>query len=136
MLVLFDRFCFSFFRQGTRSILLVSVIALSCLVVVSLIMNSVLIWQRRRAVPNERIQNQEKVDCEGVKSSPDQQSTNQHASDPSTYMELKPRPSNRQCQVSLEYQSLQERPENPLYYNVAFQEENGGKQNEEVHEEV
>ncbi|XP_022783235.1 hemicentin-1-like [Stylophora pistillata] len=123
---------------GTQTILLASVIALSCLVVVLLIMNSVSIWQRRRAVPIERAQNQEKVDFDGVKSSPDQQSTDLHASDPSTYMELEPRPSNQQSQVSAdhEYQSLVTKPEDPEYYNVVFQEENGGKQNEEMYEEI
>ena len=85
------------FWQGTQSILLAIVIALSCLVVVSLIMNGVFIWQRRRA----------------VKSSPDQQSSDQQASVPSLYLELKPRPTNQQSHVPTEYQSLQENPEIP-----------------------
>ena len=108
------------FWQGTQSILLAIVIALSCLVVGSLIMNGVFIWQRRRA----------------VKSSPDQQSSDQQASVPSLYMELKPRPTNQQSHVPTEYQSLQEKPGNPEYCNVVFQRGNGGKQNDEIYEEI
>nr|XP_058953353.1 uncharacterized protein LOC131780773 [Pocillopora verrucosa] len=107
-------------NDGTQSILLAIVIALSCLVVVSLIMNGVFTWQRRRA----------------VKSSPDQQSSDQQASVPSLYMELKPRPTNQQSHVPTEYQSLQEKPGNPGYCNVVFQRENGGKQNDEIYEEI
>ena len=83
-------------------------------------MNGVLIWQRRRA----------------VKSSPDQQSSDQQASVPSLYMELKPRPTNQQSHVPTEYQSLQEKPGNPGYCNVVFQRENNGKQNDEIYEEI
>ena len=116
---MFDSLVFSLW-QGTESILLAIVIALSCLVVVLLIMNSVFIWQRRRA----------------VKSSPDQQSSDQQASVQSLYMELKPRPTNQQSHVPTEYQSLQEKPGNPGYCNVVFQRENGGKQNDEIYEEI
>ena len=51
-------------------------------------------------------------------------------------MELKPRPSNQECHVPTEYQSLQEELEKPGYYNMVLQKENGGKQNEEVYEEL
>ena len=77
-----------------------------------------------------------KVDFDGVKSSPDQQRSDQHASDPDLYMELKPRPSIRESHVPTEYQSLQKEPEDPEYYNLVLQKENGGKQNEEVYEEL
>ena len=120
-----------------RNIFLASVIALSCAVVVLLIIICGLIWQRRRAVPSERIQGKEKVDFHGVKSSPDRQSNDEQASDPNTYMELKARlPNHKQSLVPTEYQSLQEVPMNPEYYNMVLQKEIGGKQNEEVYEEI
>ena len=120
-----------------QSIFLASVITLSCAVVVLLIIVCGLIWQRRRAVPSERIQGKEKVDFDGVKSSPDRRSNDEPASDPNTYMELKARPSNHEeSHVPTEYQSLLEIPKNPEYYNVVLQRENDGKQNKEVYEEI
>ena len=125
-----------FLSQDTQSIFLASVIALSCIVVVLLIIICGLIWQRRRAVPNWRTRSEKKNDFDGVKSSPDQELRDQHASDTDLYMELKPRPSNQESHVPTEYQSLHEEPENPGYYNMVLQKENGGKQNEEVYEEL
>ncbi|PFX16979.1 Receptor-type tyrosine-protein phosphatase F [Stylophora pistillata] len=122
--------------EDTQSIFLASVIPLSFTVFVLLLIICGLIWQRRRAVLNKRIQSKEEIDFDGVKSSPDQQSSNEQGSDPNTYMELKPRPSNQESCVPSEYQSLREIPENPGYYNSVFQKENGGKQNEEVYEEI
>ena len=104
--------------------------------VVLLVIICGLIRQRRRVVPNGRTQSKEKVDFDDVKSSPDQQRRAQHASDPDLYMELKPRPSNQESHAPTEYQSLQENPENPEYYNMVLQKENGGKQNEVVYEEL
>ena len=111
-------------------------IALSCIVVVLLIIICGLIWQWRRAVHYKRIPNKEKVDSDGVKSTPDQQSRDKQASDRSTYMELKPRPSTQESRVPTEYQSLQEKPENRGYYNVVLRKENGWKRNEEVYEKI
>ena len=125
-----------FLLPDTQSIFLASVIALSCIVFVLLLIICGLIWQRRQAVLNKRIQSKEEIDFDGVKSSSYQQSSNEQASDPNTYMELRPRPSNQESRVPSEYQSLQETPENPGYYNTVFQKENGGKQNEEVYEEI
>ena len=120
-----------------QSIFLASVITLSCAVVLLLIIVCGLIWQQRRAVPSERIQGKEKVDFDGVKSSPDRQFNDEPASDPNTYMELKTRPSNHEeSHVPTEYQSLLEIPKNLEYYNVVLQRENGGKQNKEVYEEI
>ena len=122
-----------------QSIFLASVITLSCAVVVLLIIVCGLIWQQRRAVPSERIQGKEKVDFDGVKSSPDRQSNDEPASDPNTYMELKARPSNHEeSHVPTEYQSLLEIPKETWMkpYNVVLQRENGGKQNKEVYEEI
>ncbi|PFX30094.1 Coagulation factor V [Stylophora pistillata] len=121
--------------DDTQSIFFAGVIALSCIVVVLLIIICGLIWQYRRAV-HKRIQRKQRVDFDGVKSSPDQQSSDEHASDPNTYMELKPRPSIQESQVLTEYQSLQEKPEKQGYYNMVLQKENGGKRNEEVYEEI
>ncbi|XP_022783237.1 uncharacterized protein LOC111324018 [Stylophora pistillata] len=123
-------------NQDKQSIFFASVIALSCIVVVLLIIICGLIWQWRRAVHYKRIPNKEKVDFDGVKSSPDQQSRDKQASDRSTYMELKPRPSTQESRVPTEYQSLQEKPENRGYYNVVLRKENGWKRNEEVHEKI
>ena len=96
-----------------------------------------LIWQRRRAVPSERIQGKEKVDFDGVKSSQDRLSNYEQALDPNTYMELKARSSNHeQSHVPTEYQSLQEILKNPEYYSMVLHKENGEKQNEEVYEEI
>ncbi|XP_022808476.1 uncharacterized protein LOC111345457 [Stylophora pistillata] len=120
----------------TQSILLAGIIALSFIVFVLLIIICGLIWQRRRAVPNKTIQSNEEIDFDGVKSSPYQLSSNEQASDPNTYMELKPRPSNQESHVPSEYQSLQEKPESPGYYNMGLQRESGEKQNEEVYEEI
>ena len=90
-----------------QSTSLAGVIALSCVVVVLLIIVCGLIWQRRRAVPSERIQGEENVSFEGVEPSPDRQSNDEQASDLNTYIELKPRPSNHeQSHVPSEYQSL------------------------------
>ena len=125
-----------FLSPDTQSTFLASVIAFSCIVVVLLIIICGLIWQRRRVVPNRRTRSKEKVDFDGVKSSPDQQRRDQPASDPDLYMELKPRPSNQESHVPTEYQSLQENPENPEYYNMVLQKENSGKQNEVVYEEL
>ena len=49
-----------------------------------------------RAVPSGRIQGKGKVDFDGVKSSPDRQSSYEQALDPNTYLELKARPSNHE----------------------------------------
>ncbi|XP_022783168.1 protein sidekick-2-like [Stylophora pistillata] len=122
--------------DDTQSIFFASVIALSCIVVVLLIIICGLIWQYRRAVHYKRIQRKQRVDFDGVKSSHDQQSSDEHASDPNTYMELKPWPSTQESEVPTEYQSLQEKPEKQGYYNVVLQKESGGKRNEEVYEEI
>ncbi|PFX30092.1 Down syndrome cell adhesion molecule-like protein 1-like [Stylophora pistillata] len=121
--------------DDTQSIFYASVIALSCIVVVLLIIICGLIWQYRRAVHYKRIQRKQRVEFDGVKSSPAQQSSDKQASDPNTYMELKPRPSTQESQVPTE-SSLQEIPEKHRYYNVVLQKENGGKRNEEVDEEM
>ncbi|XP_022805719.1 receptor-type tyrosine-protein phosphatase F-like isoform X3 [Stylophora pistillata] len=122
--------------DDTQSSLLAGVIALSFIVFVLLIIICGLVWQRRRAVPDKRIQSKEEIDFDGVKSSPDQLTSDEQSSDPNTYMELKPRPSNQESHVPSEYQLVQEKLENPGYYNMVLQKESGGKQNEEVYEEI
>ena len=98
-----------------------------------LIVNGVLMWQRRRAVSNRTILTK---DDGGVDIPCDQQPRDQHVSEPGTYMELHPRPSDGQAHVPTEYQALQGNHGNPGYYNVEFQKESKGKPNEEVYEEV
>lgn len=58
------------------------------------------IWRRGRAVPYKRIQSKKNGEVHGVRSSPDQQSSDEQASHFNTYMELKPWPSNQESQVS------------------------------------
>ena len=98
-----------------------------------LIIIGVLIWQRRRAVSNRTILTK---DYGGVDLPCDQQPRDQHVSEPGTYMELHPRPSDEQSHVQTEYQALQGNHGTPGYYNVEFQKESKGKPNEEVYEEV
>ena len=130
-----SRLCFQCLIVGSKDVFflllgvpqstsLAGVIALSCVVVVLLIIVCGLIWQRRRAVPRERIQGEENVSFEGVEPSPDRQSNDEQASDLNTYLELKPRPSNHeQSHVPSEYQSLQEIPKNTeLHYYTSYLE--------------
>ena len=98
-----------------------------------LIVIGVLIWQRRRAVSNRTILTK---DYGGVDLPCDQQPRDQHVSEPGTYMELHPRPSDGQGHVPTEYQPLQDNHGTPEYYNVELQKERKGKPNEEVYEEV
>ena len=60
----------------------------------------------------------------------------QHVSEPATYMELQPRPSEGQSNGLPEYKSLQERNENPGYYNVRFNKGNKRDKQEELYAEV
>ena len=110
----------------------VTVIVLSCLVFVSLVLNGVLIWRLRRAVPNNR----ETVD-KAIKDGGGQHDLprDQHVSEPGSYMELHPR-SQGQSRAPSEYQTLQGRHVTSGYYNVAFKERNRGNQNEEVYAEI
>ena len=98
-----------------------------------LIVIGVLIWQRRRAVPNKTILTK---DYDGVDLPCDQQQRDQHVSEPGTYMELQPMLSEGPSHVPTEYQALQGNHGNPEYYNVEFQKKSKGKPSEEIYEEV
>ncbi|PFX30133.1 Neuropilin-1 [Stylophora pistillata] len=86
--------------DDTQSIFAASVTSLSCIVVVLLIIICGLIWRRRRAVPYKRMQTETEIDSDGVKSSADQQSSDEQASNLKTYVELKPLSSNQESHIS------------------------------------
>ena len=83
-----------------------------------LIVIGVLIRQRRRAVPNKMTLTEDYDDV---------LPRDHHVSEPGTYMDLYPRPSDGQSQVPTEYQALQGNHGSPKYYNVEFQKERKGK---------
>ena len=60
----------------------------------------------------------------------------QHVSEPATYMELQPRPSEEQSHALPEYKSLQGTNKNPGYCNVGFNEGNKRDKLEELYDEV
>ena len=60
----------------------------------------------------------------------------QHVSEPATYMELQPRPSEGQSHALPEYKSLQGTNKNPGYYNVGFNKGNKRDKQEELYDEV
>ncbi|KAL9950697.1 hypothetical protein ACROYT_G043237 [Oculina patagonica] len=89
---------------------------LSCIVFVLLVVNGLLIWRLRRAVPNSRTTTEDKAVTDDI-GQPDLP-RDQHVSEPGSYMELRPRPSEVHSRVPSEYTSLQEANNNPGYYNV------------------
>ena len=60
----------------------------------------------------------------------------QRISEPATYMELQPRPLERQSHAFPDYESLQGRDKNTEYYNVGFNKGNKGGKQEELYDEV
>ena len=60
----------------------------------------------------------------------------QHASEPGSYMELRPRPSEGQTRVPPEYQSSQGSNVNAGYYNVVPEEGNKRGSNEEIYDDI
>ena len=94
----------------------------------------ILIWRLKRAQASSRPATAKKAtgrDTVQSFSSPEQ-----HASEPGSYMELRPRPSEGQTRVALEYQSLQGSHVNAGYYNVVPEKENKRGSNEEIYEEI
>ena len=98
------------------------------------LVNCVLIWQRRRAVPDNRTTATDKSIYEdvGLPDSP----RNQHVSEPGVYMELHPRSSQGQSFEPPEYQSLQDKHVTSGYYNVGFKKGNVEKGDEGVYDNV
>ena len=60
----------------------------------------------------------------------------QHFSEPATYMELQPRPSEGQSHALPDYESLQGKDKNTEYYNVGFNKGNKRGKQEEIYDEV
>ena len=91
-------------------------------------------WRRKRALTNNRTETADKpVIDETVQSVLPRE---QHMSEPGSYMELRPRPSEGQSRVPPEYTSLQGSHVASAYYNVGFEKGKKGNQNEEIYEEI
>ncbi|KAL9950719.1 hypothetical protein ACROYT_G043265 [Oculina patagonica] len=95
-----------------------TVITLSCIIFLLLVVIGVLTWRLRRAVPNNRTTTADKAITDDI-GQPDLP-LDQRVSEPVSYMELRPRPSEGQSRAPPEYASLQEANKNPGYYNVGF----------------
>lgn len=95
-----------------------TVSTLSCIVFILLVIIGVLIWRARRALPIDRATTTDKVITDNI-GQPDSP-RDQHVSEPSPYMELHPRSSERQSHAPPEYTSLQGKDKNTEYYNVGF----------------
>ncbi|KAL9950696.1 hypothetical protein ACROYT_G043236 [Oculina patagonica] len=93
-----------------------SIITLSFIMFVSLVVNGVLIWRLRRAVRDNRTTTEDKAITDDI--------GQPGVSEPSLYMEIRPRPSEGRPRVPSECRSLQEANNNPECYNV------GGNGNE------
>lgn len=123
-------YCYSL--TDGKSVFYATVITLSCIVFISLVVNGVLIRRLRRALPENRATTADKSiadnGCQSV--SP----RDQHMSEPSSYMELRPRPLEGQSPGPPEYKSLQGKDEDTEYYNVGFNEGKDGQ--EEIYLEI
>ena len=99
---------------------------------VLLVTIGVLVWRRRRALPNNRATTADKsiTDNVGLSVLPREQDTSEAGS----YMELSPRPLEEQSPEPPEYKSLQDKDESTEYYNVGFNE--GKNEQEEVYLEI
>ena len=99
-----------------------------------LVLIGVLIWRLRRAQASNRPATAKKATSRDTVQSvfpPDQ-----HASEPGSYMELRPRPSEGQTRVPPEYQSSQGSHLNAGYYNVVPEEGNKRGSNEEIYDDI
>ena len=99
-----------------------------------LVLNGVLIWRLRRAVPNNRTLTADEAVKDGG-SQPDLP-RDQHVTEPGSYMELRPRPLEGQTRVPPEYTSLQGAHKNCEYYNVGFNKGKGESKPEEIYDEI
>ena len=129
-------FLYIFFTSWTdeQSIFRASDIAWSCIVFVLLVLIGVLIWRLRRAQASNRPATAKKATVTDTVQSVFP--LGQHVSEPASYMELRPRPSDGQTRVPPEYQSLQGSHVNAGYYNVVPEEGNKSGSNEEIYEEI
>lgn len=117
-----------------QNIFQTSTIVLSTLVLVLLVVNGVLTWRLRRAVPNDKASATDKVITDNVGQAGSPRA--QHVSEPGVYMELHPRPSEGQSLAPPVYQTLQGRHMTSGYYNVGFKGGNRKKEDEEVYDNV
>ena len=119
----FTGFCY--FLADAKRTHNATAITLSCIVFVLLVIIGVLIWRLRRASPTKRATTADKVITDNV-GQPDSP-RDQHVSEPGSYMELHPRPSEGQSRAPPEYNSLQGRDKNTEYYNVGFSKGGTGR---------
>ena len=128
------RYIFFTFWTVVQSIFRVNDIIWSWIVFLLLLLIGVLIWRLRRAQASNRSATAKKATIGDTVQSVFP--LEQHASEPGSYMELRPRPSEGQTRVSPEYQSLQGSHVNTGYYNVVPEEGNKRGSNEEIYEEI
>ena len=127
-------YIFFTFWTVVQSIFRVNDIIWSWIVFLLLLLIGVLIWRLRRAQASNRSATAKKATIGDTVQSVFP--LEQHASEPGSYMELRPRPSEGQTRVSPEYQSLQGSHVNTGYYNVVPEEGNKRGSNEEIYEEI
>ena len=109
-----------------------TVSTLSCIVFILLVIIGVLIWRLRRALPINRATTTDNVITNKV-GQPDSP-RDQHVSEPDSYMELHPRPSERQSHAPPEYTSLQGKDKNTEYYNVGSCKRDSGRKRNSPHD--
>ena len=102
-----------------------TVSTLACIVFILLVIIAVLIWRARRVLPNNRATTTHKVITDNV-GQPDSP-RDQHESEPGSYMELHPKPSEGQSHAPPEYTRLLGKDENTEYYNVEFCKRDNGR---------
>ena len=122
--------CYSL--TGGNSVFQATTITFSFVVFVLLVVNLVLIWRLRRAVPNNRKTTASIADRVGQSDSP----RDQYVSEPDSYMELRSRPPEGKLSAPLEYTGLQCIDSNPDYYNVGIDEKNKRDGQEDIYYEV
>ena len=95
-------------------------------------MIGVLVWRLRRALPENRATTASKsiTDDVGQNASP----CDQRMSERGSYMELRPRPLERQSPEPPEYKSLLHKDENTEYYNVGLNKGEDGRG--EIYQEI
>ena len=127
-------YIFFTFWADVQSIFRANDIIWSWIVFLLLVLIGVLIWQLRRAQASNRPATAKKATIRDTVQSVFP--LEQHASEPASYMELRPRPSEGQTRVPPEYQSLQGSHVNAGYYNVVPEGGNKRGSNEEIYEEI
>ena len=129
-------YLYIFFTSWTdvQSIFGTNDIVWSWIVFLLLVLIGALIWRLRRAQASNRLATAKKATIKDTVQSVFP--LEQHASEPGSYMELRPRPSEGQTRLPPEYQSLQGSHVNAGYYNVVPKEGNKRGSNEEIYEEI